>query len=168
MNRFIHRPVSTGDPMASLVTVRDGRHPLVVLTMAACVIAGVMGMFFPPSKTSAIDRFLPDPWRCIYYALLLISGIIVSVAIWLPDLRDRLLWERIGLLPFTGVLLVYPLALVYVAPAGSLPLGTVFAALFGVGGLWRIISINGDLRRWRSVVQELRTLTATTPTGDTQ
>lgn len=157
MNRYVHgQPPLDDGPQGALVTVRDGRHPLAVLTMAACIFAGAMGVFLPRSQSSALDRFLPDPWRCIYYSLLMLSGIIVSVAVWLPDLRDRLLWERLGLLPFTGVLLVYPIAILYVAPHGAIPLGTVIGVLFGIGGAWRVLSISGDLKRWKKVVDELK------------
>lgn len=148
--------MTTTSPQGAIVTIRDGRHPLAVLTMAACVFAGGMGVFLPRSPNSALDRFLPDPWRCIYYSLLLVAGLIVSIAVWLPDVRDRLLWERLGLLPFTGVLLVYPIALLHISAGAPIPLGTVIGALFGIGGLWRIIMITAELRRWRATVNRLK------------
>jgi hypothetical protein len=142
-------------PASAVVVVKDGQHPIAVLTMLASVVAGISGLLTPPTSSSTIDRLLPEPWRTWYYLLLLISGAIVTVAVWLPDIRDRLIWERVGLLPFTGVLLVYPLALINSKVAG-LPLGVVIGALFGFGGLWRLLVISRELRRWRQTVRRLK------------
>jgi hypothetical protein len=142
-------------PTTPVVIVKDGRHPIAVLTMAASTFSGIVGLFSPPSPASTIDRLLPEPWRSWYYLLLLISGITVSVAVWLPDIRDRLLWERVGLLPFTGVLLVYPLALINSQLTG-LPLGAAIGAMFGLGGLWRVTVITLELRRWKQTIRRLK------------
>lgn len=130
-----------------LVIVRDGRHPLVTLTMIACLLAGAIGLLLPPSPQSVIDRFIPEPARSAYYALLLLAGLVTLVGVWLPDLRDRLLWERIGLLFFSGTLLLYALAIFAVAP-GKLGAGALFSCLFGFGGCWRVVVITLTLRSW--------------------
>lgn len=137
------------------VIVRDGRHPLVALTMVACLLAGVFGLLLPPSPQSVIDRFIPEPWRVVYYALLLAAGGITLVGIWLPDLRDRLIWERIGLLFFSGTLLVYALAIFALSP-GKLGAGALFSCLFGFGGAWRVATISLTLRRWMRAAQRQR------------
>jgi hypothetical protein len=144
------RPVT-----ATTVVVKDGRHPIAVLTMLAATLSGLAGLLGPPNPSSTIDKLLPEPWRTWYYLLLLISGVVVSVAVWLPDIRDRLIWERIGLLPFTGVLLVYPLALINSELTG-LPLGAAIGAMFGIGGCWRIAVITYELRRWKQTIRRLR------------
>jgi len=146
--------VTRDEPRGTVVLVRDGRHPIAVLTMAASSLSGLAGLLLPPNPQSSIDQLLAEPWRSGYYALLLVSGLVVSVAVWLPDLRDRMIWERIGLLPFTGVLLVYPIALVNAQITG-LPLGAAIGALFGIGGLWRIIAISLELRRWKTAIKRL-------------
>lgn len=142
--------------VATVLTIRDGRHPIAVLTMMASAVAGAIGLLLPPSPVSAVDRFIPEPWRHIYYGLLLTAGLIVTVAVWLPDLRDRLIWERIGLLPFTGVLLVYPIALVYVATGTVFGLGTIISSMFGIAGMWRIVDITCELNRWKRTVARIK------------
>lgn len=140
----------------AVIVVRDGRHPLAVLTMLACMLSGLVGLLSTPQPTTlVVDRLLPEPWRSTYYALLLVSGLIVSVAVWLPDVRDRLMWERIGLLPFTGVLLAYPLALIN-AGVNGFPVGVAIGAFFGVGGLWRILQLTRALRQWRMLMRQQR------------
>lgn len=138
------------------VVVRDGRHPLVSLTMIACLLAGALGLILPPSPQSVIDQFIPEPARSAYYVLLLLAGLITLVGVWLPDLRDRLIWERIGLLFFSGTLLVYALAILALAP-GKLGAGSLFSCVFGFGGVWRIVTISLTLRRWLRATQRQRT-----------
>lgn len=145
--------MTPADPVP--VLVRDGRHPLVSLTMVACLLAGAFGLALPPSPQSAVDRFIPEPWRTAYYALLLLAGLVTLIGIWLPDLRDRLIWERIGLLFFSGTLLVYGIAIVALSP-GKLGAGALFSCLFGFGGVWRIVVISCTLRRWLRAARRRR------------
>ncbi len=135
--------------------VRDGRHPLVMITMVACVLSGALGLLTPSSPQLVIDRFVPGPWRGIYYLLLSVSGLIVLVGVWLPDLRDRLIWERIGLWFFSGIVLIYPLS-IYTVYSNSLGFGGMISCLLGIGGIWRIIVITCQLRRWRRAAAAAR------------
>ncbi|MGH3794363.1 MAG: hypothetical protein ACRDSP_05690 [Pseudonocardiaceae bacterium] len=132
--------------------VRDGRHPLVSLTMLACTLSGILGLLLPSNPQSVIDQFVPEPWRSVYYLLLCLAGLTILVGVWLPDLRDRLIWERVGLWFFSGTLLVYPLA-IYAMHAGKLGFGGVISCLFGVGGVWRITAITYQLQRWRKAAE---------------
>lgn len=142
-------------PRGAVVVIRDGRHPIAILTFIASIAAGLAGLLTPPNPSSTLDRLLPEPWRTAYYSILLLSGLVVTFAVWLPDIRDRMIWERIGMLPFTGVLLVYPLALINSKVTG-LPLGVAIGALFGIGGLWRILMITRELNRWKATVRRLK------------
>lgn len=139
---------------AAVLVVHDGRHPLSVLTMAASVFAGIIGLVTGPNPNSAIDHFFPGAYRIGYYVLLLIGGMIVSACVWLPDVRDRLIGERIGLFFWSGVLTVYPVAL-YAVAGFAAGLGGIITALFGVAGTWRIIEITTDLRRWKATVAKI-------------
>jgi hypothetical protein len=76
---------------ATIFIVRDGRHPMAILAMVACVLVGALGFIGPRSPTSTIDRFIPDPWRFGYYGLLLLSGLIFLTSVCLRDIRDRLI-----------------------------------------------------------------------------
>ena len=91
----------------TMFVARDGRHPMAILAMVAWVLVGARGFIEPRSPTSTLDRFIPDPWRLDYYGLLLLSGLIFLISVCLRDIRDRLIWERIALLFFAGVLLCY-------------------------------------------------------------
>lgn len=139
---------------AAVLVVHDGRHPLSVLTMAATVFAGVLGLVLPPNPASALDHFLGEPWRTGYYAILLLGGVIVSVCVWLPDIRDRLIGERIGMFFWAGALMTYPIAL-YAIAGFAAGLGGIITSLFGIAGAWRIIEITWDLRRWRATVERI-------------
>ena len=86
-------------PPVTIFVVRDGRHPMAILAMVACVLVGALGFIGPRSPTSTIDRFIPDPWCFGYYGLLLFSGLIFLISVCLRDIRDRLIWERIALTP---------------------------------------------------------------------
>jgi hypothetical protein len=109
----------------------------------------------PRSPTSTIDRFIPDPWRLGYYGLLLLSGLIFLVSVCLHDIRDRLIWERIALLFFAGVLLCYPAAVWagHSDDPGSIYEG-VMSCAFGFAGLWRIGEITRDLRQARRTIRQ--------------
>jgi hypothetical protein len=139
---------------ATIFVVRDGRHPMAILAMVACVLVGALGFIGPRSPTSTIDRFIPDPWRLGYYGLLLLSGLIFLTSVCLRDIRDRLIWERIALLFFAGVLLCYPLTVWSGSGAdpGSIYEGVVSCA-FGFAGLWRIGEITLDLRQARRIIR---------------
>lgn len=135
-----------GEPLR-VVIVRDGRHPLVLLVLVACVLAAATGLFGPGNPRSVIDQFVPEPWRTGYYVILGAAGLLTMVGVWLRHPRDRLMVEQIGLWFLSGVLLVYPLA-IYALYSGTLGLGGVMSCLLGVGGLWRIADIALQLRRW--------------------
>lgn len=141
-------------PVAAVLVVHDGRHPLSVLTMAATVFAGVLGLVLPPNPASALDHFIGEPWRTGYYAILLLGGVIVSVCVWLSDIRDRLIGERIGMFFWAGALMTYPIAL-YAIAGFAAGLGGIITSLFGIAGTWRIVEITLDLRRWRATVERI-------------
>ena len=136
---------------AAVLVVHDGRHPLSVLVMVATVFAGIVGLVAGPNPASALDHFIGEPWRTGYYVVLLLGGIINSVCVWLPDIRDRLIGERIGMLFWSGALLTYPIALYAIAGLAA-GLGGILTSLFGIAGAWRIVEITRDLRRWRATV----------------
>jgi hypothetical protein len=133
------------------MVVHDGRHPLSVFTMGAVVIAGILGLVLPPNPASALDHFIPEPYRTAYYAVLLLGGVINSVCVWLPDIRDRLIGERVGMFFFSGALMTYPIAL-YAIAGFAAGLGGLITSLFGIAGLWRIVEITLELRRWRAAI----------------
>ena len=140
-------------PVAIFV-VRDGRHPMAILAMVACVLVGALGFIGPRSPTSTIDRFIPDPWRSGYYGLLLFAGLIFLISVCFHDIRDRLIWERIALLFFAGVLLCYPVTVwaSHGDDPGSIYEG-VMSCAFGFAGLWRIGEITLDLRQARRTIR---------------
>lgn len=137
----------------SLIVVRDGRHPLVLLLLAGAFLTGVIGLIGPHNPQSVVDKLVPDPWRTFYYVFLAAAGLITLVGVWLPDLRDRLAVEQIGLWFLSGTLLVYPLS-IYAFFPGSLGFGGVISSLFGIGGLWRIGEIIWELRHWRHAAKQ--------------
>ncbi|MGH4010383.1 MAG: hypothetical protein ACRDTH_19855 [Pseudonocardiaceae bacterium] len=131
---------------------------MAVLAMIACVLVGALGFIGPRSPTSTIDRFIPDPWRLGYYGLLLLAGLIFLISVCLQDIRDRLIWERIALLFFAGVLLCYPVTIWagHGNDPGSIYEGVVSCA-FGFAGLWRIGEITLGLRQARRTIRRVET-----------
>lgn len=142
---------------AAVMVVHDGRHPLSVFTMGATIIAGLLGLLLPPNPASALDHFIPEPYRTGYYAVLLLGGVINSVCVWLPDVRDRLIGERVGMFFFSGALMTYPIAL-YAIAGFAAGLGALITSLFGVAGIWRIVEITIELRRWRATIARVEAL----------
>lgn len=141
-----------GGETVALLVVRDGRHPLVLLLLVGAMVSGVIGLIGPANPQSVVDKLVPEPWRMAYYVLLGLSGLVTMVGVWLPDLRDRLAVEQIGLWFLSGTLLVYPVAIAAFYP-GKLGFGGVISCLFGLGGLWRILEIILEVRRWHRAMK---------------
>ena len=133
-----------------LIVVRNGRHPMVMLVMAACLSTGLMGLFLEPDPSvSIIDRYIPNPWNVTYYIILVVASTVILIGVWLPDLRDRLMVEQIGLWFLSGALLIYPL-FIWTTYSEEFALGGMISLLCGIGGFARIAEIIrevGDLRR---------------------
>jgi hypothetical protein len=139
---------------ATVLVVHDGRHPFSVLVMVATVFASVVGLIAGPSQASALDHFIGEPWRTVYYLVLLFGSLVVSVSVWLPDIRDRLIGERVGMLFWAGALTVYPIALYAIAGLAA-GLGGIITSIFGIAGIWRIIEITLDLHKWRATIERV-------------
>jgi hypothetical protein len=123
----------------------------VVLILAAAVVTGILGLLGPPNPNSVIDQLIHGPWHSGYYVLLTLAGLTTLTGLWLPELRDRLAVEQIGLWFLSGTLLLYPLA-IYVFSPGRLGFGGVVSCLVGLGGLWRITEIVWETRRLREAL----------------
>lgn len=128
--------------------IRDARHPFVLSIIGACLISGLVGVLLPSDPHSSIvDRYVPEPWRTIFYTTLAASSFVILVGVWLPDFRDRLMVEQIGLWFLTAVLLLYPI-LIWAWSSYRLNLGGMIPLLCGLGGLVRILEIRRELRSW--------------------
>lgn len=109
-----------GGRRPEILIIRNGRHPMVLLVMAACLASGIMGSVLPPDPSvSIVDRYVPEPWNTTYYITLILSSITVLVGVWLPDLRDRMMVEQIGLWFLSGPLLIYPIVILGVLLAST-------------------------------------------------
>jgi hypothetical protein len=142
----------TPKPPQPVILIHDGRHPLVLLIMAAACFSGILGIFGAPNPNAVIDKLIPEPWRTAYYLLLALSGLVTLVGVWLPKLRDRLSVEQIGLWFLSGTLLIYPIA-IYAFYPGRLGFGGVISCLVGIGGLWRITEIILELKKLRRALK---------------
>lgn len=137
--------MTEGAPL-NLLVMRNGRHPIAMLVMAACLVTGIMGLVLSPDPAgSIIDRWVPEPWRTVYYVTLVFSGLIVLVGVWLPHIRDRLMVEQIGLWFLSGALMIYPLV-IWLAYSQRLGLGGMISLLCGLGCIGRIGEILYELR----------------------
>lgn len=136
-----------------LLVVRNGRHPIVLLVMAACLGSGLMGLFMPPDPSaSIIDRYVPEPWKTTYYVILTLASIVILIGVWLPDPRDRLMVEQIGLWFLSGALLIYPIV-IWTTYSQRLALGGMISLLCGIGGLARIAEILREVRAVRHLIK---------------
>lgn len=147
------KTILTGGRQVEILVVRNGRHPIVLLVMVACLVSGLMGLFLGPQPSSSIiDRFVPEPWNTTYYIILLLSSTIILIGVWLPDLRDRLMVEQIGLWFLSGALLIYPLV-IWTTYSQPLALGGMISLLCGIGGFARIIEILHEIYNWHLLVK---------------
>lgn len=144
--------IAAGKEIALLV-VRDGRHPWAIALLLGCIISGILGLVVGPNPRAPVDQYMPPTLRAIYYIVLAVSGLITLIGVWLPDLRDRLMVEQIGLWFLCMPLMIYPIAVVTVY-SGPLGLGGVISCLIGFGGLIRIIEIMREIRRWHHGVRQ--------------
>ena len=147
------RVLQANNRMVNVVVVRNGRHSMALAVIVACLVSGLMGIFLPADSTSIIDRYIPSPWDTYYFVILLVSSSTILIGVWLPDFRDRVMIEQIGLWFLSGVLLVYP-AVVWTKYAHHLELGGMISLLCGIGGLARIAEILHELRRLRRYTRE--------------
>lgn len=138
---------AAGAPVTLLV-VRDSRHPWVISLLLGCILAGALGVWTAPDPRNLVDQYMHGIWRDVYYWVLLASGLITLVGVCLPDLRDRLMVEQIGLWFLSAPLLIYPIA-IFASYSGTFGLGASVSCLVGVGSLIRIGSIFRELRVWR-------------------
>lgn len=131
-----------------ILVIQASRHPWVQIILIGCIISGVLGSILPPDPRTALDQYVPGNVRVVYYVSLAVSGLIALIGIWLPKLRDRLWVEMIGMWFVSAPLLVYPFAIIVVTGVPVTP-AAVFACMFGVGGLIRIVGIVLELRALR-------------------
>lgn len=143
----------TGGHQVEILVVRNGRHPIVLLVMAACLSSGLMGLFLEPDPSaSIIDRYVAEPWNTTYYIILLLSSTVILIGVWLPDLRDRLMVEQIGLWFLSGALIIYPLV-IWTTYSQRLALGSMISLLCGIGGFARIAEILREVCSLRHLVK---------------
>lgn len=141
------------DHHVTLVAVRNGRHPIVLFVLGACLLSGIMGLLLPADPAaSIIDRHVPEPWKSVYYVILAVSSTIILIGVWLPHFRDRMMVEQIGLWFLSGALLIYPIV-IFVTYSDRLGLGGMISLLCGLGGLARIIEILYELRLWHRIIK---------------
>lgn len=148
-----HKSILVDGHGVELLVVRNGRHPIVLLVMAACLSSGFMGLFLDPDPAaSIIDRYVPEPWNSTYYVILMLSSTVILIGVWLPDPRDRLMVEQIGLWFLSGALLIYPLV-IWASYSPRLGLGGMISLLCGIGGLARIVEILNEVRSLRRLIK---------------
>ena len=124
-----------------------------MLVMAACLVSGLMGLFLEPDpEASIIDRYVTEPWNTTYYVILLLSSTVILIGVWLPDPRDSLMVEQIGLWFLSGALLIYPLV-IWTTYTQRLALGGMISLLCGIGGLARIAEILQEVCTLRRIVK---------------
>lgn len=127
-------------------------HPWVLAVTFGCIVSGVRGVIRGPDPRLVVDQYIHEPFFTIYYAALLVGGLVIAASPAFRGLRDRLMIEQIGLWIVSGTLLIYQAAIILKlgAPVGVIVLITLMIA---VGGLVRIGRILWELhllnREWR-------------------
>jgi hypothetical protein len=126
-----------------MIVIRSGRHPIVVMVLAACVIGSVNNLVNFDRASSNLVRLLPTSFGYAFYALLAVGAAISLVGVFWRGL-DGLLIERAGYLILAGQWVAFGALL---TTAGWR--GVWFALLllaFAGGAVWRIAQIRRDLK----------------------
>jgi hypothetical protein len=136
----------------NVVVVTGRRRPHEVMLLAASAIVGVAYLLGAAPPPSTLEQILVERagWvRPLWYGLLAASGLLGLVGCWLPDQVTGMLLERTAMLLSTAAILMWVLAIWWVAGAPGFG-GLAFFALWGTANVWRSAQITGDLRRMRA------------------
>lgn len=135
--------------MPNVVVVTGRRRPHELMLLAASAIVGVAFLAGAAPPPSTVEQLLVEraSWvRPLWYALLAGSGLIGLVGCWLPDLVAGMLLELAAMILSTAAILMWVLAIWWVAGPPGFG-GLAFFALWGGANIWRAVQIAGDLRR---------------------
>jgi hypothetical protein len=132
--------------MPRALILRSANSPFQILTVVACLISGVAGLF-PHEPSGVIDQ-LTGGGALIWY-----SGLILGAAVTLGarffDLPTSLLVERVGLYLLAGLALSYGVGIYLLIGFERARLSGVIIMAFGVACTVRSWQIGRDLQRLR-------------------
>ena len=132
--------------MPRSLVLRSANSPFQILTVVACLISGVAGLF-PHEPSGVIDQ-LANGGTQIWYV-----GLIIGAAIALGgrffQLPMSLLVERVGLFLLAGLMLGYGVGIYLVVGWERARTAGVIIAAFGVACAVRSWQIGRDLERLR-------------------
>jgi hypothetical protein len=129
--------------------VRSGRNPFEVLMLVACVATGVVGLFQPASASNVVTSLLPSWEVATWYSGLTLGGVVGLFGVSRKGVMS-LMWERVGLIMLTFLMLAYSTAVItQVGVRGSLP--AFFTGLFAIACAIRFVYITTDLKRMEDI-----------------
>lgn len=137
--------------MPNVVVVTGRRRPHELMLLAASAIVGaafLLGAAPPPTTVEQLLVARAGWVRPLWYALLAGSGLLGLVGCWLPDQVVGVLLERAAMVLSTAAIVMWVLAIWWVAGPPGFG-GLAFFALWGGANIWRAGQITGDLRRMR-------------------
>src|SRR2546430_17175936 len=132
--------------MPRALILASSNSPFQILTVVACLISGVAGLF-PHESTGVIDQ-LADGGALIWYSGLALGAVIALVGRFF-QLPMSLLVERVGLYLLAGVMLSYGFGIYLLIGFERARLSGVIIVAFGLACAVRCWQIGRDLQRLR-------------------
>lgn len=137
--------------------MHSSRNPFEV---AAFFICGLLGLFYwlnaifaihtnPPNS---VETLLPPIVLYVWYALLLLGGLVGLFGIFMPNRVNGLFIERGALISIGCACFMYSIALFFVSGLGALGSGAFLCAL-GLACVVRFLAIPAELRQVTLVSQ---------------
>lgn len=133
--------------------IHTTRSPHKLYLLIACVIGGTLGLVFPPSHGLSISDAFPGKTQLVWYAGLLIGGVLGLVGSYLRSITGILL-EQAGMYLLAGLAISFAFAAFAHTGLPAIP-GALILGGFGCANAVRAYHIHLDLRVLR---RDLRAL----------
>lgn len=143
-------PISVRSRISMAVAAIIEWHPWVLAIVLGCMLSGVRALTQGPDPRLLVDQYIQGPYFTLYYAAVLVGGVVMLSSAAFRGLRDRLMVEQAGLWIVCGALLIYQTAIIikFGAPLGVAAVITMMIAVGGVGRigriLWELHLLNGE------------------------
>lgn len=123
--------------------VHNNRTPHKIFLLVACVLAGVIGLFFPHTHAQSIEAAFHGNSLLIWYTGLLIGGVLGLAGVFRRTITGVLI-EQSGMLLLAGLMLSFAVAAIAYSGVRGI-VGLTILTGFGIANIVRAWQIRHDL-----------------------